>query len=65
MIKKLIKKLIQVDINKRIEWEEYFNDEFFKNNYKIEIENLKKSLEKFNLIIQEKHDNRGEYRSCK
>ena len=42
MINKLIKKLIQVDINKRIEWEEYFNDDFFKinnienndNNYK-------------------------------
>ncbi len=35
MINKLIRKLIKVDINKRIEWEEYFNDEFFKNNKKI------------------------------
>ena len=30
MINKLIRKLIQVDIDKRIGWEEYFNDEFFK-----------------------------------
>jgi surface protein len=30
MINKLIRKLIQVDIKKRIEWEEYFNDDFFK-----------------------------------
>ena len=30
MINKLIRKLIQVDINKRIGWEEYFNDDFFK-----------------------------------
>ena len=29
MINKLLRKLIQVDINKRIGWEEYFNDEFF------------------------------------
>jgi serine/threonine protein kinase len=31
MINKLIRKLIQVDIKKRIEWEEYFKDDFFKN----------------------------------
>ena len=30
MINKLIRKLIQVDIEKRIGWEEYFNDAFFK-----------------------------------
>ena len=30
MINKLIRKLIQVDIDKRIGWEEYFNDDFFK-----------------------------------
>ena len=30
MINKLIRKLIQVDIEKRIGWEEYFNDNFFK-----------------------------------
>ena len=30
MINKLIGKLIQVDIDKRIGWEEYFNDDFFK-----------------------------------
>jgi len=29
MIDKLIKKLIQVDIDKRITWEEYFKDDFF------------------------------------
>ena len=27
-INKLIKKLIQVDIDKRLKWEEYFNDDF-------------------------------------
>ena len=32
MINKLIRKLIQVDIDKRIKWDEYFNDDFFKNN---------------------------------
>ena len=35
MINKLIKNLIQVDINKRIGWEDYFNDEFFKFNIKL------------------------------
>ena len=30
MINELIRKLIQVDIEKRIGWEEYFNDDFFK-----------------------------------
>ena len=37
MIDKLIKKLIQVDIDKRITWEEYFKDDFFQ----IEEENKK------------------------
>ena len=32
MLNKLIRKLIQVNIDKRINWEEYFNDDFFKNN---------------------------------
>ena len=32
MINKLIRKLIQVDIDKRITWEEYFKNDFFKNN---------------------------------
>ena len=36
MINKLIKKLIQIDIKKRITWEEYFNDEFFKRKVKKE-----------------------------
>ena len=30
MINKLIRKLIQVNIDERIEWEKYFNDDFFK-----------------------------------
>ena len=34
MINKLIRKLIQVDIDKRIGWEEYFNDDFFKKEEK-------------------------------
>ena len=52
MINKLVRKIIQVDINKRIKWEEYFNDNFFiynnNNNlniYKsIKITNLKSPL---------------------
>ena len=34
MINKLIKNLIQLDINKRFDWEKYFNDEFFKKKIK-------------------------------
>ena len=34
MINKLIKNLIQLDINKRFDWEKYFNDEFFKKKNK-------------------------------
>jgi len=34
-INKLVRKLIQVDIKKRINWEEYFNDDFFKIYNKI------------------------------
>jgi calcium-dependent protein kinase len=34
-INKLVRKLIQVDIKKRINWEEYFNDDFFKIHNKI------------------------------
>ena len=30
MINKLIKNLIQIDINKRLDWEKYFNDDFLK-----------------------------------
>ena len=33
MINKLIRKLIQVDIKKRMKWEDYFKDDFFKFNY--------------------------------
>ncbi len=39
--------------NSRISWEEYFNHNFFKNNYIEEVENLKKSLEKFNNTIND------------
>ena len=55
----LIKKLIvekPFDKNKnncRISWEDYFNHNFFKNNYKKEIVFLKKSLEKFDNRIKE------------
>jgi surface protein len=34
-LNKLLRKLIQVDIKKRINWEEYFNDDFFKIHNKI------------------------------
>ena len=37
MINKLIRKLIQVDINKRIGWNEYFNDDFFKIKVKLKL----------------------------
>ena len=46
MINKLIRKLIQVDIDKRIGWEEYFNDDFFK--IKEEKEKNKKSESELN-----------------
>jgi len=46
IINELIKKLIQVDINKRIGWEEYFNDDFFK--IKEEKEKNKKSESELN-----------------
>ena len=39
MINKLIRKLIQVNVDKRIGWEEYFNDDFFKIREKIEKNN--------------------------
>ncbi len=54
MINKLIQKLIQIDINKRIQWEEYFIDEFF--NSKIKIVNLKSPLLKliFSFLNEEK-----------
>ena len=42
MIDKLIKKLIQVDIDKRITWVEYFKDDFFQ----IKEENKKDKNEK-------------------
>ena len=66
MINKLIKKLIQVDINKRIEWEDYFNDEFFKNNCELKEININHNLlkiifsflnenKKLNIIINNKN----------
>ena len=45
MINKLIRKLIQVDfINKRIGWDEYFNDDFFKIKKKKEVTELNSNL---------------------
>ena len=55
----LIKKLLiekPYDKNKnncRISWEDYFNHNFFKNDYKNEIKSFKISLEKFNNTIHE------------
>ena len=50
-INNLIRKLIQVDINKRIEWEEYFNDDFFKKKIIGErIKKTKKNLKNNNKI---------------
>ena len=57
--KLLIEKAFDENNNKncRISWEDYFNHNFFKNNYKIEIENLKKSsLKKFTNTIDEMID---------
>ncbi len=45
MINKLIKKLIQIDIEKRIKWEEYFNDEFFNRKGKEYYDNGKLEFE--------------------
>ena len=44
MINKLIRELIQVDINKRIGWNEYFNDDFFKIKEKKEVTELNSNL---------------------
>ena len=49
MINKLIRKLIQVDIKQRIEWEEYFKDDFFK--IKKEKENEYITELKSNLLV--------------
>ena len=46
MINKLIRKLIQIDIDKRIGWKEYFNDDFFK--IKEEKEKNKKAEQELN-----------------
>ena len=59
MINKLIRKLIQVDINKRIKWEEYFSDQFFNyDNQRLEeieddgsINNLKEPIQYYDLIV--------------
>jgi calcium-dependent protein kinase len=53
MINKLIRKLIQVDINKRIEWEKYFEDDFFKINQK----DIKINTDKFNNESQKNNNN--------
>ena len=45
MINELIRKLIQVDIENRMGWEEYFNDNFFKIKEEKE-KNKKAELEK-------------------
>ena len=53
-INKLIRKLIQVDIKKRIEWEEYFNDDFFiiNNNENEQIIKLKIKVNNDNDFIK-------------
>ena len=48
---KLIRKLTQVDINKKIEWEEYFNDEFFKNNNIIKVNNKQVKITKLKIPL--------------
>ena len=50
MINKLIRKLIQVDINKRIKWEEYFNYIFFKIKEPEQIIKIK-------IIVKEDNEN--------
>ncbi len=52
MINKLIKKLIQVDIEKRIGWEEYFNDDFFKIKEEKEINKKAESELNGNLLVK-------------
>ena len=52
MINKLIRKLIQVDIEKRIGWEEYFNDDFFKIKEEKEINKKAESELNSNLLVK-------------
>ena len=47
MINNLIKKLIKTDVNERISWKEYFEDEFFKVN-KVERVNIVKNDKNIN-----------------
>jgi surface protein len=58
LINNLIKKLIKVDIDKRIEWEEYFNDDFFKNKQIIKITiNVNYDNKKIKIFNGNKHIN--------
>jgi len=62
MINKLIRKLIQVDIDKRINWEEYFNDDFFKsknivnNNKNIKNNNNNKQIIKIKIEVKKNNE---------
>ncbi len=51
IINKLIRKLTQVDINKKIKWEEYFDDEFFKNNNIIKVNNKQVKITKLKIPL--------------
>ena len=59
MINNLIKKLIKVNVEERCEWDEYFEDEFFKvGNDEIEKEVLKNKEEQIiKITIEVKNDN--------
>ena len=52
VINELITKLIQVDIEKRIGWEEYFNDDFFKIKEEKEINKILVSELNSNLLVK-------------
>ena len=52
MINTLIGKLIQVDIDKRIGWKEYFNDDFFKIKEEKEINKILVSELNSNLLVK-------------
>ena len=51
-INKLIRKLIKVNINERIGWEEYFNDEFFKKKEEKDKDKKEESELDSNLLVK-------------
>ena len=60
-INKLIKNLIQIDINKRLDWEKYLNDDFFKKKIKKEYDSYGKLLFEGEYLNGERNGKGKEY----